>query len=102
MDILKVIGRETSLFDQDVSEKNRLLIDMLKGSKVLVIGAAGSIGQAVTLELFQREPKVLHSVDISENNMVELVRTIRSTIGYSKSEFKTFAIILKELSEMDS
>ena len=92
MDILKVIGRETSLFDQDVSEKNRLLIDMLKGSKVLVIGAAGSIGQAVTLELFQREPKVLHAVDISENNMVELVRTIRSTIGYSKSEFKTFAL----------
>lgn len=92
MDILKVIGREASLFDQDISDKNTLLVDKLKDSKVLVIGAAGSIGQAVTLELFRRDPKVLHAVDISENNMVELVRTIRSTIGYSKSEFKTFAL----------
>ena len=34
-------------------------------SGFLVI-AAGSIGQAATLEIFKRDPKVLHVVDISE------------------------------------
>ena len=36
--------------------------------------------------------KRIHIVDISENNLVELVRTIRSSIGYIKGELKTFAI----------
>jgi FlaA1/EpsC-like NDP-sugar epimerase len=58
----------------------------------LVIGGAGSIGSAVTKEIFIRNPRVLHVVDISENNMVELVRDIRSSVGYSDGEFATFAI----------
>jgi FlaA1/EpsC-like NDP-sugar epimerase len=61
-------------------------------SKFLVIGGAGSIGQAVTREIFRRQPLVLHVVDISENNLVELVRDIRSTLGYIDGDFRTFAI----------
>jgi FlaA1/EpsC-like NDP-sugar epimerase len=57
-----------------------------------VIGGAGSIGQAVTKEIFARKPKLLHVVDISENNMVEFVRDIRSSLGYIEGEFATFAI----------
>ncbi|MDS4030488.1 MAG: UDP-N-acetylglucosamine 4,6-dehydratase, partial [Candidatus Contendobacter sp.] len=53
---------------------------------------AGSIGQAVAREIFKRRPRVLHVVDISENNMVELVRDIRSTLGYIDGDFRTFAI----------
>ena len=34
----------------------------------------------------------MHVVDISENNLVELVRDLRSTIGYGSGEFKTFAV----------
>ncbi|MHB9153796.1 MAG: UDP-N-acetylglucosamine 4,6-dehydratase [Spirochaetales bacterium] len=56
------------------------------------MGGAGSIGQAVTREIFRRDPKLLHVADISENNMVELVRDLRSSIGYSSGEFATFAI----------
>ncbi|MGB4335523.1 MAG: polysaccharide biosynthesis protein, partial [Chromatiaceae bacterium] len=52
----------------------------------------GSIGQAVAREIFKRQPQVLHVVDISENNMVELVRDIRSTLGYIDGDFRTFAI----------
>jgi FlaA1/EpsC-like NDP-sugar epimerase len=37
-------------------------------------------------------PTALHVVDISENNMVELVRDIRSTIGYGPGDFKTFVL----------
>jgi UDP-N-acetylglucosamine 4,6-dehydratase len=57
-----------------------------------VIGGAGSIGQAVAREIFKRNPLALHVVDISENNMVELVRDIRSTLGYGDGDFRTFAI----------
>ncbi|MEW4541405.1 UDP-N-acetylglucosamine 4,6-dehydratase, partial [Vibrio cholerae] len=34
----------------------------------------------------------LHVVDISENNMVELVRDIRSSFGYISGDFQTFAL----------
>ena len=68
------------------------LSGMVKASRFLVIGGAGSIGQAVTREIFKRDPKALHVVDISENNMVELVRNVRSTIGYGSGDFRTFAI----------
>jgi len=68
------------------------IFDMVRGSSFLVIGGAGSIGQAVVKEIFKRDPRVLHVVDISENNLVELVRDIRSSIGYIDGDFRTFAI----------
>ena len=66
--------------------------EIVSNSRFLIIGGAGSIGQAVAKEIFMRNPKALHIVDISENNMVELVRDIRSTQGYSTGDFRTFAI----------
>lgn len=89
---LSFLGRSSNLFFSDISENENDLQEALKRSKCLVIGAAGTIGQAVTLELFKRAPKALHLVDISENNMVEIVRSIRSTIGYTNSDFQTFSI----------
>jgi FlaA1/EpsC-like NDP-sugar epimerase len=90
--ILPIIGRTSELFRQDVSRNEDELQRIVNSSRFLVIGGAGSIGQAVTREVFKRNPRVLHVVDISENNMVELVRDIRSSIGYSDGEFATFAI----------
>lgn len=92
MDILSLIGRNEPLFDADVLRLNEQLLGLVRGARFLVIGGAGSIGQAVTREIFKRDPAVLHVVDISENNMVELVRDIRSTIGYGAGYFRTFAI----------
>jgi len=46
----------------------------------------------VAREVFKRNPRALHVVDISENNLVELVRDIRSTLGYIDGDFRTFAI----------
>ena len=91
-EILKLIGRTTPLFGSDVDGFSDDLSSLVMESRFLVIGGAGSIGQAVTKEIFKRGPKVLHVVDISENNMVELVRDLRSTIGYIKGEFRTFAV----------
>ena len=89
---LGLIGRGSGLFEKDISFLDSQLIKEVKKSNFLVIGGAGSIGQSVTKELFKRNPKKLHVVDISENNMVELVRDIRSTLGYIEGDFKTFAI----------
>ncbi|CAN6134374.1 COG1086 Predicted nucleoside-diphosphate sugar epimerases [Methylophilaceae bacterium] len=90
--ILELIGRDRPLFVSDISQHEEELSAIVSSSRFLVIGGAGSIGQAVTREIFKREPKVLHVVDISENNVVELVRDIRSTLGYIKGDFRTFAI----------
>ena len=67
-------------------------MEAVSGSKFLVIGGAGTIGQSVTKEIFKRGPAALPVVDISENNLVELVRDIRSIFGYGAGEFRTFAI----------
>jgi len=90
--VLDLIGRTSTLFGDDIDVLSDNLSSLVKGSCFLVIGGAGSIGQAVTKEIFKRSPKVLHVVDISENNMVELVRDIRSTIGYIEGDFRTFAV----------
>jgi len=92
MDILKLIGRTAPLFDEDILSNRKELESLVSNSRFLVIGAAGSIGQAVTREIFKRNPLALHVVDISENNMVELVRDIRSTLGYIDGDFRTFAL----------
>jgi len=90
--LLALIGRTDPLFHADISDFTLELEDIIEKGRFLVIGGAGSIGQAVTKEIFKRSPAVLHVVDISENNMVELVRDLRSTIGYGAGEFKTFAV----------
>ena len=92
MDVLSLIGRTDSLFDSDIRANDNHLRDVIRGHRFLVIGGAGSIGQAVTREIFRRDPEALHAVDISENNMVELVRDIRSTLGYASGDFRTFAL----------
>lgn len=92
MDIKALIGRTEELFAADVLKHDSSMRSEICRSSFLVIGGAGSIGQAVTKELFKRSPKTLHVVDISENNLVELVRDIRSSLGYIEGDFRTFAI----------
>ncbi|MGG5572551.1 UDP-N-acetylglucosamine 4,6-dehydratase [Vibrio diazotrophicus] len=90
--ILDLIGRREALFTSDISSHEKELCRVVSSSKFLVLGGAGSIGQAVTKEIFKRNPQQLHVVDISENNMVELVRDIRSSFGYISGDFQTFAL----------
>lgn len=92
MDVLKLIGRNQPLFERDVETLRDDLGELVRAHSFLVIGGAGSIGQAVVREIFKRSPRALHVVDISENNLVELVRDIRSTLGYIQGDFATFAI----------
>ncbi|MEZ8086782.1 UDP-N-acetylglucosamine 4,6-dehydratase [Vibrio sp. 1S139] len=95
--ILSLIGRDITLFANDITENQKELESIVSSSRFLVLGGAGSIGQAVTKEIFKRNPKKLHVVDISENNMVELVRDIRSSFGYIDGDFQTFALDIGSL-----
>lgn len=97
MDILKLVNRDESLFSNDLTRLEPLLCNSIENASFLVLGGAGTIGQAVVKELFKRQPKKLHVIDISENNLVELVRDIRSTLGYMNGDFQTYTLDIGSL-----
>lgn len=94
---LNLIGRSNELFEEDINKHDLELKEIISSSSFLVIGGAGSIGQAVVKEIFNRNPKKLHVVDINENNLTELVRDIRSSFGYIDGEFRTFTLDISSL-----
>jgi FlaA1/EpsC-like NDP-sugar epimerase len=89
IDLIK--GRD-SLFRADLERFEKELQELVSGARFLVIGGAGSIGRAVVGEIFRRRPAAVHAVDLSENNLVELVRDIRSSLGYIEGEFSTLPL----------
>ena len=91
-EVLSLIGRSSPLFKKDIQNFEEYLSAEVSSSKFLVLGGGGTIGQAVSKEIFRRNPLKLHVVDISENNMVEFVRDIRSSLGYIDGDFKTFIL----------
>ena len=92
MSQLRLFNRSNSLFREDLDFFDKELNSIIQKSNFLIIGGAGSIGQAVSLEIFKRNPKLLYIVDINENNLVELVRNLRSSLSNQKVDFKTFAL----------
>ena len=54
MDILSLVGRKESLVDADESRFDKELSTVIETARVLVGGGAGSIGQAVTKDIFKR------------------------------------------------
>lgn len=90
--ILKLIGRTEPLFGEDLARLEDDLARRIRDARLLVIGGAGSIGGAVVKELVQRSPRALHVVDINENNLTEIVRDVRSSVGYIDGDFRTFCL----------
>ncbi len=91
-DPVALIGRSAPLFAEDLARHEASIRDATAGGRFLVVGGAGSIGSAVVRELFLRRPRALHVVDISENNLAELVRDLRSSLGYIEGDFRAFAL----------
>lgn len=74
-----VTGRRESLFAADVKQAERELKATLDGKRVLLVGAAGSIGSATLMELLQvATPSTVAVLDPNENNLAELVRSVRN------------------------
>src|SRR6056300_217060 len=97
MNYYDYVERSKSFFLSDIENRSSDLNYIISNSSFLVLGGAGSIGQALVKEIFKRRPNKLHVVDISENNLVELVRDIRSSLGYICKDFKTYALNIDSL-----
>ncbi|MGH2491806.1 MAG: polysaccharide biosynthesis protein [Candidatus Limnocylindria bacterium] len=87
-----VLRRTTSLFAPDVKANTPNLTTAIRGARVLVAGAAGSIGSAFVKELCRYRPADLTLIDVDENGLVELVRDLRSGVDSIVGEFRTLAI----------
>lgn len=76
--IAKVLGRNSSLFTNDINANLYNLKKNIEGKKILVIGGAGSIGSSYIKAIIRFNPKTIVVVDTNENALTELVRDIRS------------------------
>ncbi len=68
--ILDLLGRE------EVNLDKKSINDFIKGKRVLVTGAGGSIGSELIRQCIKFEPSVLVMMDISELNLFEIDREI--------------------------
>ena len=83
--------RNESLFLKDIENNNAALQERINGKSVLVIGGAGTIGSNYIKALLKYKPAKLYVVDTNENGLTELVRDLRSSIGYNiPTDFKTY------------
>ena len=63
MKTISLIGRNKELFENDISKHHKQLLKVVSNATFLVLSGAGSIGQAVTKEIFKRKVQKLHVVD---------------------------------------
>jgi len=88
-----ITRRPESLLAGDFLKFERQLAERINGKRVLVIGGAGTIGSFYIKALLKFRVESLVVVDISENGLTELVRDLRSSIGYNIPEkFITYPV----------
>jgi FlaA1/EpsC-like NDP-sugar epimerase len=88
-----VTGRDTSLLTEDFQKNNTKLHAQIDEKSVLVIGGAGTIGSNYIKALLRFRPKRLYVIDINENGLTELVRDLRSSVGYNiPDDFITYPV----------
>ena len=85
------LRNSSNVFALDMESHKGALQTSIVGKRFLIVGGAGTIGSAVANEIIMRGPEAVHIVDISENNLVETVRYIRSSTSF-QNELLTFAI----------
>ncbi len=73
-----IIKREKSFFEADMISNQKTLTKEIKGKTILVIGGAGTIGSSFIKAALSYNPDELVVVDINENGLTELTRTLRS------------------------
>ena len=70
--LFKFIGRSDHLFTDDICNHDIMLGKIICRSSFLVIGGAGSIGQAVTKEIFKRNLKGTLERNLANNLKFDL------------------------------
>jgi nucleoside-diphosphate-sugar epimerase len=89
----RILRRDRALFSDDIAANRPALQEAIQGKRLLVVGAAGSIGGAFVKQVVPFRPASLHLVDVNENTLVEIVRDLRSSDGMVLPEdFKTVSV----------
>lgn len=81
-----VTGRAESMFMHDLDRNWAALEEAFAGKRILVTGGAGSIGAATVKFMLGLAPGAVLVVDPAENNLVELLREIRSSRDLARAE----------------
>ncbi|MCA9521439.1 MAG: polysaccharide biosynthesis protein [Myxococcales bacterium] len=90
--VAAIFGRRRSLFADDLESRRQMIAAAVAGARVCVIGAAGSIGAAFVRQILPFAPRALHLVDLSENNLAEVVRDLHASGANAPDELRTLAI----------
>ncbi len=89
----KIVKRPQGLLKHDLEKFDSELRKQIDGRSVMVIGGAGTIGSSYIKAILKFKVKRLYVVDINENGLTELVRDLRSSVGYNiPSDLKTYPI----------
>lgn len=73
-----ITRRAESLFTEDIYNHRDLLTDSIEKKSILVIGGAGTIGSSYIKSILNYRPRKLVVVDLNENGLTELTRSLRS------------------------
>lgn len=73
---IKEIKIDDLLERDSIQINNELVIEQIRGKRVMITGAAGSIGSELVQQLFAYQPKELILIDQSESALYELFRDL--------------------------
>ena len=90
--LARILGRSRSLFLDDIEARKDDLKKAIFGRRLMIAGAAGSIGLAFIKQVIHFKPASLYLVDPDENALVEVVRDLRSSSLLIPDDFHTFSI----------
>ena len=74
-----VTKRPVSIFQKDFDTNTTRLKEQIEGRRILIVGVAGSLGSSTLFPILTLGPREVCLVDLAENNLVELLRSIRSS-----------------------
>ena len=87
--LARLLGRARSLLAEDIAAHDARLRAAIAVKRLLIVGAAGSIGSAFAKAVAPYGPAAIHLVDIDENGLVEVVRDLRSPPHPLPADFRT-------------
>jgi nucleoside-diphosphate-sugar epimerase len=74
-----LVKREDSFLARTINDRSDQLHDLFSGKRILISGAAGFIAGRTLETILEFEPSYIGLVDVSENGLAELVRSLRTS-----------------------